>query len=434
MILTVLFFLIVGFTILSGASFMALKDINSMQNLSSGRVSYYVAESGIEDAVYRIKNNLTFANNTINLDGKTGSVTITTDYATGRGVILSLASTSNYFKRAQTDITLATNVAFYYGIQAGNGGFTLANSSSITGNVYSDGSVVGSGNYVYGNVVSAGATGLVYGIHSTSSVYAHTIGGSAATTIDRNAYYQTTTGTVTVSGTRYASSTDQATTSLPIPDWLITQWENLAASGTVYTTTWCNTVGTYSSKNNACQLTAANVSVGTGTIPFDLEVKGSGNNGTTLTVSGPLWIKGTATVDVNAVIRMASSLGNKNVAIIADNPSNSTSSGEIIVANGSTFYGSGTTGSYVFMISQNNDAQNGGSNAAISMGQGSSALVAYASHGLVTLNQTTQVASITGYQIALSQSANVVYDTGLSSVLFASGSGGNFSIVDWGEI
>ena len=94
----------------------------------------------------------------------------------------------------------------------------MDNSSKVIGNVFSGGSVIGtSQNYIYGDVISSGANGLVYGIHATSSVYAHTIGdASESTLIDKDAYYHTTKTNTTVSGTSFPNSPDQATTSLPI--------------------------------------------------------------------------------------------------------------------------------------------------------------------------------------------------------------------------
>jgi hypothetical protein len=61
------------------------------------------------------------------------------------------------------------------------------------------------------------------------------------------------------------------------------------------------------------------------------------------------------------------------------------------------------------------------------MSQGASALVAYAAHGLANLSQSVSVKEVTAYKIALSQSANVTYDTGLPSTLFESGPGGSWS-------
>src|SRR6185369_8461415 len=130
----------------------------------------------------------------------------------------------------KANIAISSDViSFHYGIQAGMGGFSLNNSSSITGNVFAGGPVTGTGNnFVYGDVVSSGASGLVYGIHATSSVYAHTIGiAGTATTIDKDAYYTTKTNT-TVSGTLHPNSPDQPTVDLPITDTQIAEWESEA--------------------------------------------------------------------------------------------------------------------------------------------------------------------------------------------------------------
>ena len=86
------------------------------------------------------------------------------------------------------------------------------------------------------------------------------------------------------------------------------------------------------------------------------------------------------------------------------------------------------------MISQNNSAETGGSTNAISMGQGASALVSYASHGQITLQQSVSVKEVTAYKIILQNSANVTYDTGLPSVLFESGPAGGYDITSWKEI
>ena len=80
------------------------------------------------------------------------------------------------------------------------------------------------------------------------------------------------------------------------------------------------------------------------------------------------------------------------------------------------------------MISQNNSAETGGSTNAISMGQGASALVGYASHGQITLSQSTNVKEITAYKIVLTNTASVTYDTGLSNTLFESGPGGSWVV------
>ena len=306
-------------------------------------------------------------------------------------------------------------MSFHYGVQAGAGGFSLNNSSSITGNVFSSGPVIGGGgNLVRGDVVSSGPDGWVYGIHATSSVYAHTIGKTgAATTVDKDAYYVTKVNT-TVSGTSHPNSPDQETAGLPITDEQITELETIAESG-----------GTISScDGNGDYTIDSDVSLGPKKIACNLIVKSSS---ATLTITGHLWITGNITMQTGPTIRIDPSLGSQNVAIVADNPVDQTGSGMVSVGQSTVFEGSGATGSFVFLISQNRSAELGGSTVAIEMGQGASALIAYAAHGLVTLSQSVSVKEVTAYKISLSQSANVTYDTGLPSTVFQSGPGGSWT-------
>jgi hypothetical protein len=168
------------------------------------------------------------------------------------------------------------------------------------------------------------------------------------------------------------------------------------------------------------------MSLGPTKIECNLVVKG---NSAILNVTGPIWVAGNITFQTGPTTKMDSSLGGTNVAIIADNPANTTGSGIISVGQTSIFQGSGSPGSFVFLISQNNSAESGGGTSAVSLAEGASALVAYASHGLIGLSQSVNVKSVTAYKIALSQSASVTYDVGLPSTLFESGPGGSWSFV-----
>lgn len=382
-----------------------------------------LAEAAIDQATYQLNQNPSYTGetNTV-LGGGTFTITVATvdsntKRITATGYIPNSTSPVSTKTIKATIALTDTVVSFHYGVQAGMGGFTLANSSSITGNVFSGGSVVGSGgNYIYGDVISPGASGLVYGIHATSSVYAHTIGTAGTpTTIDKNAYYVTKTNT-TVSGTSFPNSADQATTSLPISDDQINEWETTAATGGTISS--CDSHGDYT--------ISSSTSLGPIKITCNLIVKSSS---AVLTVTGPIWVTGNITTQTGPTIKIASALGNQNVAIIADNPANQTGSGVIDIGQSSVFLGSGTQGSFVFLISQNKSAETGGSVVAITMSQGASALVAYASHGLLTLTQSVGVKEATGYKISLSQSANVTYDTGLPNTVFDSGPGGSWGFV-----
>ena len=425
MILTTLFFLIIGLVVISGISFTALRDISNMRSLLSGRVSYYVSEAGMEDSLYRLKKGIAVLDNTVTIDGNYAQITLENEG--GIVSLISQSTTSDFYKRIQAGATLGTGISFHYAVQAGYGGFTLDQSSSITGNVYSDGPVIGTGNYIYGDVVSSGATGTVYGIHATGSVYSHNIGSvGTATIIDKDAYYQTITNT-TVTRTEYPNSADLGTSSLPISDQQIEEWESDALFGGVMSSEECDN---YNVNSNLCTI-SEDKTIGPIKIPFNLTVK---NSGKILTIAGPVWVTGNITFSTQPIIRMDPNLGSQNVPIIADNPSNRLTSSVVTVEQGAEFEGSGSEGSFVFIISQNKSAETGGGVAAITLQQGASALVVYASHGLINLTQSVGVKEITAYKISLFNTASVTYDRGLPSTVFSSGPTGGYSITDWGEI
>ena len=206
----------------------------------------------------------------------------------------------------KADIVFGTGVSFHYGVQSGQGGFTLENSSSITGNVFSAGPIIGSSNMIYGDVVSAGSSGLIDGIHATGTAYAHNLlENSGQTTIDKDAYYVNKNAGVTVNGTLHPNSPDQPIAPLPISDDQIEEWESFAEEGGSVT---CSG-GKYT--------ISANVSIGPKKIPCDLEITGS----PTITVTGYIWVTGDITTKNSPTIKISSSLGSQNVAFIADNPS-----------------------------------------------------------------------------------------------------------------
>jgi hypothetical protein len=379
-----------------------------------------LAEAGFDEAVYALNQNPSYTGETNTpLGDGTFTVAVTSiDTNTKLVTVTATVPDPQTVKIIKGRVSLSSNViSFHYGIQSGTGGISLANSSSIIGNVFSAGPVTGSGNMIYGDVVSTGASGIIYGIHATSSAYAHTIGSaSQSTTIDKNAYYATTITNTTVGGTRYASSSDLASVALPISDDQITEWEGFAEEGGIISN--CDNSGNYT--------ITSSVSLGPIKIACNLVIKSSS---AVVTITGPIWVTGNITLQTGPTLQMSSSLGSQNVAIIADNPSAETTSGVINVGQSTQFLNSGTTGSFVFLISQNDSVETGGSNTAISLSQGASALVAYAAHGLITLAQSVAVKEVTGYQISLSQSANVTYDTGLPSTVFQSGPGGGWSFV-----
>lgn len=385
--------------------------------------AFTIAEGAIDQAVYQLNQNPSYTGQTNTALGN-GTFTIIVSAIDSN---TKQVTTTGYIPNNQNPIAIkiikanvgidANVISFHYGVQTGQGGFTLDNTSFITGNVFSSGSVIGSNkNYIYGDVISAGPSGLVYGVHATSSVYAHTIGNaSQQTIIDKNAYYATTKTNTTVTGSSFPNSTDQATTTLPISDTQINQWETEAAAG--------GTASTCS--NGSYNISSGTMNLGPIKIPCDLNITGS----SVVTVSGPLWVTGNITIKNSSVVKMAATLGAQNVAIIADNPANQLTSSKIEAENTVTFQNSGTPGSSVFLISQNKSAEMGGNEEAIELNNSATAFVAYAAHGRINISNSISLKEVTAYKISLKNSANIVYDTGLSNTVFQSGPGGSWNFI-----
>ncbi len=413
MLVAIVFFIVISSTIVFGLVTPVLKQVKIGQENNKSKQSYYLANSSLEDVVYRIKTGKQYSSTEyLFLNGSSATTTVT-DVSGGKSVTTS-ASVNNDVRKIRADLTLGTGIAFHYGVQSGEGGFELQNSSSIIGNVYSNGPVIGSGNMIYGNVVSAGPAGIINGIHATGSAYAHTIQNS---TVDKDAFYTSRTST-TVGGISYPGSPDQATTSLPISDAQIADWENDALAG-----------GTISSP--CPYVISSNTTIGPKVIDCDLEIRG---NGIVVTLTGPIWVKGNFETKLTPTVRVDPSFGNKSIPIIADDPANRITGSKITLLNSSIFQGSGSSTSYIFLVSQNNDAETGGTNNAIIMRQGTGAMILYAAHGQITLEQSVNLKEVTAYKIIMQNTSQVTYDTGLPSTLFDSGPGGGFDITSWLEI
>lgn len=413
MIIAVIFFIIVSTATILGLTNPMVRHIAMATSIASSKESFYAAEAGVEDVVYRLKVGLPVSTSqTLNVGNQSVTTTITDE--SGGKVITAVGNANNYLRKIKTNLVLGTGVAFHYGIQAGEGGFDLQNSSSVTGNVFSDGPVVGADNNIYGDVVSAGPTGLINNIHSTNSVFAHTISNS---TINKDAYFTAISDSI-VSGTQYPNSPDQATTSLPISDEQISEWESEAETGGVI--------------SSPCPyIIISSTVIGPKKINCNVEINGS----PTVTLTGPLWVVGNIIIKNSPIFKIAPSLGNRSVAIIADNPSNKTTSSKIDIQNSTTFQNSGTAGSFIFMISQNNSAENGGDESAIKVANSATgALVVYSNHGEIDIQNSVSLKEVTAYKITLKNSANVIYDTGLPNTLFSAGPGGGFDILGWKEV
>lgn len=406
-------FSIVSTTIVVNLISPIVKEIREIRDFSRSKEGYFLAEASLEDVLYRLQNNKQVGTTEVlSLNGFFATTTLAD--VSGRKDVISGGSVAGGFRRIKVVLDPGVGTAFFYGINTGQGGFEMENSSVVNGNIYANGPVEGDNSaVVHGDVVSAGPTGLIEGIHSTSSAYANTIKDS---NVDKDAYYQTKINT-TVGGTSYPGSSDQPITTMPISDSQIADWENDALSG-----------GTYTSP---CPYNITNdVTLGPKKINCDLNISGD----PTITLNGNIWVAGDINVANTAILQVGPGLSGKSVAIIADNPSNRTTSSKITLQNSTQYIGNGTS-SYIMLISQNNSSELGGEEVAIDIKNSvTGKLIAYSNHGEITLQNSMSLKEVTAYKLHLKNTATVNYESGLQNLLFSSGPGGGYEIISWSEV
>lgn len=427
MMIFVLFFAFATSALLFILGQSIFSDLSDFNRLTDSKQSFQVAESLTDDVVYRRVFG-TFdidSVETLIVGPVTAQSTTTYDSPSDVYTINTLARKGTTLRKSKAEMSIGVGSAFNYGLQAGNGGITLANNSRIIGNVYSNGTVLGAGSSeVLGDIVSAGPTGRVEDIHATGSIYANTIDHIDA---DKDAYYNVQIGTNAqnpVGGTRNSPWVVAPTSTFPIPTSTIQEWKDVVDDyGTVIAATdpACSS-GTYTIDTS--------ITIGYLKVECNLDIKKTGAS-TIITLTGPIWVQGNLSFTQGPTIKVDPSLGRRSVQMIADNPLNRLTSSKIEIRNSTNFQGSGDSRSYIMLLSENESAKNGGSGIAIDISQSANgSMVAYTNSGLVTVGNGIDLRAITGYQINVAQNTDVVYEVGLASLLFTSGPGGGYVLND----
>lgn len=417
-VLTVVIFLLsIGMSIIYGVVSPTLKQSAVAENFIQSSQGYVASESGIEDVIYRLKNGMqTGETEVLRVASSTATTTITS-IGNNEKSIFSLGNSLNRIRQMRASLVVENGINFNYGVQVGNGGFELDNSAQVIGNVYSGGKIVGeNSNLIKGDVISSGSGGLISGITATGTAYAYTIKDS---NVGGDAYYQVIVNT-TVGGTQHPGSTNQADFPLPISDTAISVWEEEAVAGGVISSPCPYNITT-------------NRTLGPVKITCDVQVSGN----PTVTLNGPVWVTGNISFANTPIIKAGASMGAKSVVVIADNPSNRITSSQITLTNSALFQGSGQIGSYVLLLSQNNAAELGagkGENTAIDVNNSAGgALLLYAGHGEVMIQNNVSLKEVTAYRVYAKNTAKVIYETGLASLLFSSGPSGSWTVKGWAE-
>lgn len=449
---TILLVLFSSLSIIGGLTLFAFREVITNRAFTKSIDARAIADAGVEDALYRIMSGKQIGvSETLNVGKGVAAVTIT---AIGNvRIIRSTGTRENLRQSAESALDLAaTGSSFIYGVQVGNGGIEMKNTSSIVGSVYANGNIVGENTpMISGDALAAGTSAISGSLAIGGNAYAYllagdpqiTVGGAASSTtamnhtivgthamadtfddsvVNQNAYYKTFISADTVvlgSSIPISEAPPQLpAVPMPIPDSKLDEWETDAAAGGTHTSP-CPYV-----------LSSGTTVIGPKKIACDMDIKGTA----IVTLTGTLWVAGNLTIQNSAVVRLHPSFGILSGMVVVDDPSNRSAKGVLEVKNSAQILGSGAPGSYLMLVSRNNSAEIGGSTDAVNIQNTSAASIYYAPHGSVSIQNNTYLKEVTAYKLKLQNSASVTYESGLSDIKFTSGPSGGYEMKYWKEV
>ena len=438
MMVATILFLVVSVTIIFGLAGPILKQQRIASNLVLSRQSYFLAEAGLEDVVYRLRTGIPVSSTEILGLGGNTVTTVTTDTAEGKQIV-AIGEVGETVRKVEANLLLGVGIAFHYGVQVGQGGLEMSNSARIIGNVYSDGNIIGTNSArIQGTAIASGPTGIIDGMDIDGDAWSHTIrgistvGGRATHAVLQNTnvagnVVADSISNCTIGGTaKYDTRSSCAVTGavttpnpdafvpavilpLPISEAQIDIWEGEAEAGGV--------VGDqiYSSGTR---------SLGPKKINGDLIL----SNTAELVVTGTLWVTGEIRLSNNTTLRLNPSYGSSSGVVMAGIDESATT-GYIEISNFAQALGSGSVGSYIMLLSQKEMGSN-----AIKTPNNSVAAILYAGEGQIEIGNSAALKEITAYKLKITNFATVTYESGLANANFSSGPGGGYEILSWEEI
>lgn len=161
MMIVVFFFMFISITILIGIITPVVREFRVASDNFDSKKAYFLAESGSEDAFYRIKNGKQISTSEeLSIGADTTTTTITT-IGNNQKQIDSLGNSDNNQRKSTLVLSTGAGIAFNYGLQSGNGGVTINGGSQIKGNVYSNSSINAISSTITGSAVAADSMALV---------------------------------------------------------------------------------------------------------------------------------------------------------------------------------------------------------------------------------------------------------------------------------
>lgn len=435
MLVSVLFFVFISIAILLGLVSPTLRSFKDTRNLIYSKSSIFLAHSGLEDYYYRLTTSKPItqsADCTADI-GDTICIKINLNQSVVRTSVdarfSDLRDLTAYAETASVDrnVNMVLNGGIIPGINfenggtsVGSGGVTISN-AHLSG-VYTNGTIVGngSGTSTVVEAHSAGPSGSISNIGFSDKIYAHTISNSNG--LPKGKAYYTVLNSTTAYQYFPGSPYPELMPDFPIDSTVIDAIKTDALAG--------GEIGTA-----PCDHILSGGAIGPAKINCNL-ILNAGN----YTLSGPLWVTGDITLNAGAAFN--NNAVDENIPIIADDPSNRTTSSKIFWNTAEQFMWAPNNHGPIF-ISMNNSARSGGAEKAIiytaNHPNGDEEIYLYAPDGLISFENGVFADGVlsAGYKLNVQDNSSIGFgsvDVPLQLNIPSDSYSGSWAIGSWGEV
>jgi hypothetical protein len=143
-LVTALIFFLAGTAAVIGAiSEGVLSEVRTVRNESASKQGYLASESSLEDAIYRIKNGKEIGSSETLAVGTSKATTTVSVGADGSKTLSSLGDQSGTVRSTQAVLETGSGTNLPYALMGGVGGIDLSGGATITGDIYTIGSIRG---------------------------------------------------------------------------------------------------------------------------------------------------------------------------------------------------------------------------------------------------------------------------------------------------
>lgn len=289
--------------------------------------------------------------------------------------------------------TLGANDSAYSGgvAKIATNGSTWAATSPATRDLYFD-------------VYVGGDFGLISNIVVGGDAWANTVNSSNVT---GTIYCQGSTGNNKACD---ASRPDPVQQAWPVSDANIQQWKDIATAGGATST--------------------LSISGGSPVTVDPIKINGdlTLSNNATLYINGTIYVTGNINLSVNSQIRVNPSLGSASAIVVTD--------GRVSISNGAQLNGTGSSGSYLMVVTTSTCPTGAGCSGAdaVDVGNNAGSVILNAQSGTLEFSNGASAKQATAKRIVMSPNSYVTYESGLANPSFTTGPSGSWVIDSWKEV